>query len=176
MPGGLRCRIHVGVGVIALVSGGDDARCLRPMSIDDLAQVLEIEAQWSPRPWSRSTFENELGIPFSRAAVLARADRPTRIVGYFVRWLVGEELRLLSLAVRDDARRAGLGGWLLDDLLREAREGRCRRAILEVAETNSAARALYGSRGFRGVGRRPDYYGPGQAALVLELPIGRAVS
>ena len=176
MPRGLRRRIHLGVGAIALVSSGDDARCLRPMSGDDLAEVLEIEAQWSPRPWSGSTFENELGIPFSRAAVVTRADRPTRILAYFVRWLVGDELRLLSLAVREEARGAGLGGWLLDDLLREAREGGCRRVILEVAETNSAARALYGSRGFRSVARRQDYYGPGRAALVLELSIGRAVS
>ena len=146
------------------------------MSVEDVEEVLEIEASWSARPWSRRTFENELGIPFSRSGVAIRAHRPDHVLAYFVRWVVGDEVRLLSLAVRESARREGLGGWLLDEVLDEAKALGCLRAVLEVAEANLAARALYGSRGFREVTRREDYYGPGKAALILERSVGRAAS
>jgi ribosomal-protein-alanine N-acetyltransferase len=46
--------------------------------------------------------------------------------------------------------------------------------LLEVAEDNVAARALYGAAGFLEVGNRPAYYrrrsGPTVAALTLRRP------
>jgi ribosomal-protein-alanine N-acetyltransferase len=49
-----------------------------------------------------------------------------------------------------------------------------RPVLLEVAEDNPAAIALYGNTGFAVVGRRPAYYrrqiGPAVAALALRRP------
>ncbi len=42
------------------------------------------------------------------------------------------------------------------------------RMLLEVEHTNAPAITLYGGYGFREVSKRPDYYGPGADALVLE--------
>jgi ribosomal-protein-alanine N-acetyltransferase len=45
--------------------------------------------------------------------------------------------------------------------------------LLEVRAGNKAARRLYESTGFRVVGKRPRYYGPGPegTALVMELKL-----
>ena len=40
--------------------------------------------------------------------------------------------------------------------------------LLEVAESNAAARAFYAKAGFVEIHRRPNYYRDGSAALVLE--------
>jgi len=45
--------------------------------------------------------------------------------------------------------------------------------MLEVADTNAPALALYAATGFTEVARRRDYYGRGHDAVVMELaPLG----
>jgi len=57
---------------------------------------------------------------------------------------------------------------MLDAVLIELGHRGVRAAFLEVRESNTAARALYGSRGFREIGRRKNYYRrPVEDALVM---------
>lgn len=145
---------------------------LREMVEADLDAVVAIESEWSPTPWSRATFRNELAIAFSRSTVVVAPASPGEVWGYLVRWFVAGDVRLLALAVRRDRRRRGLGRWMLDALLEEARKGNAACVTLEVAAENHAARALYASRGFCVVGRRGDYYGAGRDALLFDLRLG----
>ena len=47
--------------------------------------------------------------------MLARAAGGREVAGYICRWLVGDEVHILNLAVRPEARRRGIGralvGW-----------------------------------------------------------------
>lgn len=86
---------------------------------------------------------------------------------YLLAWQVADEIELLQLVVRASARRAGLGGALLDRLCAVAREGGVMAVHLEVRASNVPALALYRSRGFREVARRPRYYADGEDALLL---------
>ena len=52
-------------------------------------------------------------------------------------------------------------------LLEQATERRCSAILLEVREANRAAIALYRAFEFRDEGKRADYYGPGQDALLM---------
>jgi ribosomal protein S18 acetylase RimI-like enzyme len=63
-------------------------------------------------------------------------------------WRAGHDCLLEDLFVDPSARRAGLGRALLDAAIARARERDCRRVELDTAETNEAARALYGAAGF----------------------------
>lgn len=81
--------------------------------------------------------------------------------------LVAEESEILTLAVAPGARRRGVGGALLDALMRQAAEWGAAVMFLEAAAENEAALALYRRRGFAGIGRRPGYYPDGRDALVL---------
>lgn len=103
-----------------------------------------------------------------RHALLWIARRGTGApLGYLLAWHVADELELLQLVVRADARRAGLGGALLDRLCAVARERAVSAVYLEVRASNVPALALYRSRGFEEVDRRRGYYADGEDALVL---------
>ena len=81
--------------------------------------------------------------------------------------------RLYSLAVGKDHQGQGIGSALIEDAERIARERGAARLRLEVREDNPGARRLYESLGFRLIGRRPDYYADGMAAIRLEKQIRR---
>lgn len=67
--------------------------------------------------------------------------------------LVGEWGGVYCMAVRDDARRRGLGALLLDGLLHAGSQRGVRRAWLQVRAENSGARRLYQRAGFTEVAR-----------------------
>ncbi|HEX5489495.1 MAG TPA: N-acetyltransferase [Rhodanobacteraceae bacterium] len=72
--------------------------------------------------------------------------------------------RLYSLAVREDSRRAGLGGTLLAAAEADAR-GRGRMAMrLEVGVDNRSAIALYERCGYHRLARLPAFYEDGADA------------
>lgn len=82
------------------------------------------------------------------------------------------ECEILSVGVVPGRRRGGIGAMLLSALVEEAARRRARTMFLEVAEDNSAARALYAASGFVQIGRRTNYYRRASGlvdALVLRL-------
>ncbi len=143
---------------------------LRPMRRGDLDAVLAIEQRAFPQPWSRSFFEKELAAPQARCTVALRdgADGPD-IVGYTVCWRVLDEVHLLNVAVRPDVRGLAIGRRLLEAMLEDGRTTGGRVVYLEVRAGNVSARRLYRRLGFRDLGVRRGYYGPGQDAIVMEL-------
>ena len=75
------------------------------------------------------------------------------------------EREILNLAVAPKYRRAGLATLLLQS---EFRQGAV--FLLEVRESNAAARALYSRLGFAEISRRSDYYdNPPETAIVMQL-------
>lgn len=147
---------------------------LRDMRREDLPAVLEIERRAFAQPWSRAFFEKELATPFARL-VVATADRAagTAVIGYTCRWRVTDEVHLLNVAVHPDCRGQGLGRTLLEAVLEEGRAVGSRSVFLEVRAGNVVARRLYRHLGFRELGVRRGYYGPGQDAIVMELRLDR---
>ena len=143
---------------------------LRDMRRDDLSAVLEIERRSFAQPWSRGFFEKELSTPFARlvVAVDEGGPRPT-IVGYTCRWRVTDEVHLLNVAIHPERRGLGHGRELVEAVIDEARTARARVVFLEVRAGNVVARRLYRLLGFRDLGIRRGYYGPGQDAIVMEL-------
>ena len=138
------------------------------MRREDLTAVLEIERRAFSQPWSRAFFERELATPFARLTVAMDESR-AQLVGYSCRWRVTDEVHLLNVAVHPARRGGGIGRMLVEAVIGEAREIRARTMFLEVRAGNVAARRLYRRLGFRDLGVRRGYYGPGQDAIVMEL-------
>jgi len=92
--------------------------------------------------------------------------------GFALYRVAADEAELLTVAVRPDARRAGVGSGLVAACEAGARQAAAARMFLEVAEDNHPARTLYAGAGYREVGRRKGYYllpgGSRSDALVLE--------
>jgi ribosomal-protein-alanine N-acetyltransferase len=143
---------------------------LRPMRRTDLDAVLAIEARAFPQPWSRAFFEKELVSPQAHCIVAVRDDdEPAALVGYTVAWRVLDEVHLLNVAVHAGHRGGAIGRRLLEHVLDDGRATGARVVYLEVRAGNVPARRLYRRLGFRDLGVRRGYYGPGQDAIVMEL-------
>ncbi|HZP40598.1 MAG TPA: ribosomal protein S18-alanine N-acetyltransferase [Candidatus Binatia bacterium] len=143
---------------------------LRDMRRDDLPAVLEIERRSFAQPWSQAFFEKELATPFARLTVAVDVDEPGgRVIGYTCRWRVTDEVHLLNVAIHPEWRGLGYGRVLVSAVVDEARALGARVVFLEVRAGNVVARRLYRQLGFRDLGVRRGYYGPGQDAIVMEL-------
>jgi [ribosomal protein S18]-alanine N-acetyltransferase len=140
---------------------------LRPAIEGDLSQVAQIEKSSFADPWSEESFRRLLDV--APAIFLVALFPPEQAVaGYIVAFSIGEDGELMNVAVDPKFRGKGLAGQMLDAVLIELGARGVRTAFLEVRESNSAARALYESRGFIEIGRRSHYYRrPVEDALVL---------
>jgi [ribosomal protein S18]-alanine N-acetyltransferase len=141
---------------------------LRDMRRDDLGAVLDIERRSFAQPWSRAFFEKELSTSFARLVVLLEEEPRPPVVGYSCRWRVTDEVHLLNVAVHPERRGLGYGRLLVTAVIDEAVGARARVVFLEVRAGNVVARRLYRQLGFRDLGVRRGYYGPGQDAIVME--------
>jgi ribosomal-protein-alanine N-acetyltransferase len=140
---------------------------LRPAVEADLNQVVEIERACFADPWTEESFRRLLA---GHSAIFQVIGYPPdfRIAGYVIAFAIGEDAELLNLAVDPQSRGKGLAGQMLDAVLIEMSGRGVRTAFLEVRESNGAALALYGSRGFTEIGRRRNYYRrPVEDALVM---------
>ena len=167
----VRRRFHLGLGVDSLVNGSQRVPRIpltfRPMSREDLDAVMEIERCSFPQPWSPGLFLHELKVPFSKTILACAPNGSGELLGYICRWLVGDEVHILNLAVRPDRRSAGVGSALVELVVQEAEERGASVITLEVRRENVAAIALYSSFGFTERGVRRNYYGRGQDAIIM---------
>ena len=146
---------------------------LRDMRREDLPAVLDIERRSFAQPWSRAFFEKELATPFARLVVTVEEAVPRpQVIGYTCRWRVTDEVHLLNVAVHPERRGLGHGRALVAGVVGEAEAARARVVYLEVRAGNVIARRLYRQLGFKDLGVRRGYYGPGQDAIVMELRLG----
>jgi ribosomal-protein-alanine N-acetyltransferase len=121
--------------------------------------------------WSAEWVARILALP-GAIGLLAVAPDPLGPVGFALCLPAGEAFDLLAIGVLPELRGAGIARRLLACCEDRARSAGARRLMLEVADDNAAARALYGGAGFTETGRRRGYYSarPGAAvrdALVL---------
>ncbi len=76
------------------------------------------------------------------------------------------EGELLRIAVSPEARGQGLGRRLLQEGQQALAASGIRVLYLEVRPSNTTARTLYASEGWREIGLRPRYYRDGEAAVL----------
>jgi len=162
---------------------------VEPMSLNDLAQVMEIEMVSFSAPWSARAYRFELtrnehstflvvrprhrteGSPLRWRSWLRRAPRGP-VLGYAGFWLLVDEAHIATIAVHPDWRGRGLGELLLLSLLEQARRRGAQTATLEVRLSNQTAQRLYHKYGFEVVALRPRYYADNnEDAYLMATPL-----
>lgn len=142
---------------------------LRPMTTDDLDEVMAIERSAYRYPWSAGFFLQELQVACARS-ILAEADG--KIMGYVLFWLLPGSIDVHNLAIAPDCRRLGLGRLLMRHVVAAAGVKSATRVTLEVRLTNEPAKKLYASLGFIQTGLRKGYYSDdGEDALTMALEL-----
>lgn len=143
---------------------------IRPMSVTDLDQVMQIEERAYPFPWTRGIFSDCIRVGYG-CWLLQDSDM---IIGYGVLSWGPEEAHLLNITVTPDRQGEGLGRYLLEDLIDKAIVWGAKELFLEVRPSNESAIGLYRDRGFNEIGLRPDYYPDHEGredAVVMALPL-----
>jgi ribosomal-protein-alanine acetyltransferase len=124
--------------------------------------------------WSAWQYETALsGEGFSRVVLIIEeqdGEEEGGVQGFIVGRALGEEWEVENIAVAGLVRRRGLGSRLLGEFLDLARSRGAERVLLEVRESNLAARRLYEKWEFVETGRRKLYYRePDEDAIVYQI-------
>ncbi|MDA8126427.1 MAG: ribosomal protein S18-alanine N-acetyltransferase [Deltaproteobacteria bacterium] len=135
----------------------------------DIPEIMEIERNSFPSPWSEELFRKELTMPLSTVLVAKRTvERGEAVAGYIVYWTIADEMHLQDIAVRSDLRRNGIAARLLAEAIDLARRKQVHRATLEVRSSNLSAQRFYEKFGFSVQGLRKRYYtDSGEDALIM---------
>lgn len=131
-----------------------------------LEQVAALEAEYTPRPWSRRMIAEELDL---LAMGLVLVDESKQVQGYLLARLLGDTWQLFNLLVTPAHRRQGWAQQLLEPLITQSQEDGY-PILLEVRRSNLGAQQLYERLGFRLLTVRKGYYpgpGPEEDALVM---------
>jgi [ribosomal protein S18]-alanine N-acetyltransferase len=144
------------------VGGGLTTMVIRPLTIDDLGEVVALEAAHAPAPWTEGVFRDELAAE-NRIYLAAIEDG---VVGFAGVMVVAEEAHVTNLLVVPGWRRRGIGLELMKTLIDLAVDAGAHHLTLEVRSKNEAARALYARLGLAPVGVRQGYYGDDDALIL----------
>ncbi|WP_456377138.1 ribosomal protein S18-alanine N-acetyltransferase [Thiolapillus sp.] len=124
------------------------------MTEADLKDVMLIEEQIYPHPWSRKIFRDCLRTGYECRVYEAAED----ILAYSVMSAAAGEAHLLNLGVHPQQQGKGLGRLVLQQVMQHAREKSADTLFLEVRISNHIARRLYEAEGFNEIGQRFGYY------------------
>ncbi|MFQ5867310.1 MAG: ribosomal protein S18-alanine N-acetyltransferase [bacterium] len=143
-----------------------------PLDYSDLEEVVKIESESFPEPWSLAMFYHELILPFSHFYVMrekSQEEKKGGMVAYGGFWTVKDEAHITNLAVHPEYRNRGIGSKFLGILLEKAKNLGAKIATLEVRTSNKVGQRLYEKWGFRKVRVTEGYYAyTGEDAIVME--------
>jgi ribosomal-protein-alanine N-acetyltransferase len=166
---------------------------LRPMCADDIGQIVDIERESFPSSWPQTAYRRELTNAIARYTVLCQVVEPPpppappaglwgtlrrivgsesapsgeHILGFIGLWLMVGEAHIVTVAVREEYRRMGIGERLLIAAIDQAAEYDQESVTLEVRASNEGAQLLYEKYGFQRVGLRKRYYTDNNEDAVL---------
>lgn len=143
-----------------------DDPMIRRASTEDVLRLLAIEvACFGADAWGTSLLESAVTDPHQDVLITTSGD------AFGVVRVAGDTADLDRLATLPEARRRGVGRDLLAQLTDHAGRRGAARMLLEVAEDNSGALALYVDSGFVEIHRRSKYYPGGIDAIVMQRPL-----
>ena len=139
-----------------------------PMQVVDLDEVLAIEENSHPHPWTRGNFSDSLAAGHWAYCIRPQVDQAdvrqgsfldsTVLWAYCILYPAVDELHLLNITVAPKLRKLGLGSRMMAAIEGVAAQQKMPRIILEVRPSNASALALYGKLGYEQIGIRKHYY------------------
>ena len=141
---------------------------VRKFKPNDLKRVYEIENMSFGQSYGINMFQQlyEMGVGF------LVAEDNGYVVGYVIFWLKYENQgHIISIAVDKNYRRRNVGTRLLIKAISILSLLKLDTIYLEVQENNSGAVEFYKTFGFKIDRVVPGYYGYGDGAVIMYLPL-----
>jgi len=136
---------------------------IRAATPEDVAAIFALERSTpSAAHWPETTYRSVFDPGSPRRIALVAVHKPSHtyhtLCGFVLARLAGGDCELENIFVSPQKQHRGLGSRLVRSLASASRKHNAARILLEVRESNTAARALYEKCGFAITGRRPNYY------------------
>ena len=115
--------------------------------------------------WNQNQWVNELEKDYVNAIAIYLNNS---MAGVCVFLKIYDELEIRYLSVHPSYKRRGLGKKLINNIIKECKNERITRIILEVSSKNMQALSFYEYFGFETISIRKKYYRDGSDALLKE--------
>jgi ribosomal-protein-alanine acetyltransferase len=136
---------------------------IRSADLSDIRAALNIAQQ---APTSSQWTANQYHTLIAHGVMLV-AERENKICGFIAAQSRVGNWEIENVVVEKEYLRQGIASQLLSEIMKRASLANASEVILEVRESNHAARSLYEKMGFRRQGVRPAYYrNPSEAAIL----------
>lgn len=127
---------------------------IRNVCENDIPQIADIEKNSFTDPWTENSLLSQIS---ERFGIFLTAEKCGGIIGYIIGLCDGENAFIEKIAVKNSARKQGVGTALLNKFIFGISDT-AKQISLEVRESNSAAKAFYFSVGFETAGVRKNLY------------------
>ena len=146
---------------------------VRELKVEDSAAVAEMEQQIFSDPWSEKSV---LETVQQKQSVCFAAEKAGHLLGYLLAYHAADEAEIARIAVQKEARRQGAAGKLMQALEHYCEEHKMEKLLLDVRESNEAARSFYTKNGFVEDGIRQGFYvNPSEDAVLMSRQLGADV-
>ena len=142
---------------------------VRELKVEDSAAVAEMEQQIFSDSWSEKSVLEKQSVCFA-------AEKAGHLLGYLLAYHAADEAEIARIAVQKEARRQGAAGKLMQALEHYCEEHKMEKLLLDVRESNEAARSFYTKNGFVEDGIRQGFYvNPSEDAVLMSRQLGADV-
>ena len=146
---------------------------VRELKVEDSAAVAEMEQQIFSDSWSEKSV---LETVQQKQSVCFAAEKAGHLLGYLLAYHAADEAEIARIAVQKEARRQGAAGKLMQALEHYCEEHKIEKLLLDVRESNEAARSFYTKNGFVEDGIRQGFYvNPSEDAVLMSRQLGADV-
>jgi [ribosomal protein S18]-alanine N-acetyltransferase len=154
---------------------------IRAATPEDLPYVRALERQADTAAhWAEREYEALFAAdaPARIALVAIDESNTAQVNGFVIAHCALDDWEIENVVVGREHQRLGIATRLIQELVQQAHTSGATSVLLEVRESNHAARRLYEKLGFSERGRRSNYYrDPPDDALLLQIsvPTGKEV-
>ena len=146
---------------------------VRELKVEDSAAVAEMEQQIFSDSWSEKSV---LETVQQKQSVCFAAEKAGHLLGYLLAYHAADEAEIARIAVQKEARRQGAAGKLMQALEHYCEEHKMEKLLLDVRESNEAARSFYTKNGFVEDGIRQGFYvNQSEDAVLMSRQLGADV-
>ncbi len=124
----------------------------------DAGLLVEIDGLVNASPWTPAQFEAACDDAMEKTESVLVLEHENRVCGFIVFSSVLDEVCIHNLAMHPARQGEGFGRSLVVAAMALAKQQGVRRCLLEVRESNTAARGLYETLSFQLDGIRKNYY------------------
>ena len=143
---------------------------LRLATEADAGLMIDLEEEiFAEDPWTPHMVREELSATHRHYVI---AEDPQGLALGYGGVSTFEDADIMTIGVRELARRHGVGRLILAELINAARRAHSRRVFLEVRASSYGAHELYAQAGFEQVGRIRNYFrNPQEDAITMRLMV-----